>query len=230
MGITKLYFVYLRRPSSLCDRRDDPFWEFGSFGRTGCHCTNLMNPHRPKLHDGDRLAFLQGGHGEIRVISLTPPITLMPTAEGIEARWDKRFRPYQFSEAPLFIDNSGNSDFLGVREELNNINRSTWCGKAGSHFRSRTCPIDEGLEANIIKTFARWKGSTAKIYLDAVEASNGAWYSEGIAQGWATKRNRKSRYLSCGGIFPNICGPVTTHRLSHLEPEPSATCDRRKKS
>ena len=30
-----LYLVFLRRPESLDDRRSDPFWEFGSFGRTG---------------------------------------------------------------------------------------------------------------------------------------------------------------------------------------------------
>ncbi len=31
----------MERPNEM---RSDPFWEFGSFGLTGCHKTNLMHP------------------------------------------------------------------------------------------------------------------------------------------------------------------------------------------
>ena len=195
-----LYFVFLRRPSGLSDRRDDPFWEFGSFGRTGCHRSNLMHPMRTPLRDGDRLAFLQGGRGAIRMTGLTPPIKIMPTAEGIEARWDKNFRPFSFADSPTFIDNEGNSDFPGVSSELDGTLRSTNCGKAASRFRSRTRPIEERLAARVIKYFTRWKGSHAKLYLDAVEADHERWHQEGVSKGWAAKSARESVFLARGGI------------------------------
>ena len=38
----RVILVLLRQPSSaVTERRDDPFWEFGSFGCTGCHGRNL---------------------------------------------------------------------------------------------------------------------------------------------------------------------------------------------
>ena len=40
----KVILVHLRRPRSRSDKRDDPFWEFGSFGITGCHARNLLHP------------------------------------------------------------------------------------------------------------------------------------------------------------------------------------------
>lgn len=195
-----LYFVFLRRPVGLDDRRDDPFWEFGSFGRTGCHRNNLMHPVRTPLCNGDRLAFLQGGRGEIRMTGLTPPIKMMPTAEGIEARWDKNFRPFQFVDAPLLIDNSGNTDFRGIRAELDGTRRSTYCGAAASRFRSRKRHIDDPLASEIIKRFAAWEGTPAKVYLDAIEADGGAWHREGISQDWGAKYVRESRFLTCVGI------------------------------
>lgn len=203
-----LYFVFLRRPRDLDDRRDDPFWEFGSFGRTGCHRSNLMHPMRTPLRDGDRLAFLQGGRGAIRITGLTPPIKMMPTAEGIEARWDKSFRPFRFTDAPIFIDNAGNSDFPGVRSKLDGTLRSTYCCKAASRFRSRTRPIEERLATCIIKHFTRWKGSRAKLYLDAVEADHERWHRGGISQGWAAKRVRESRFLALGGIPASVDEPL----------------------
>ena len=39
--------VLLRRPRrDAAERRTDPMYEFGSFGCTGCHRGNLMNPDR----------------------------------------------------------------------------------------------------------------------------------------------------------------------------------------
>jgi len=84
-----VYFVYLRRPNKLNDRRNDPFWEFGSFGKTGCHSHNLLHHKNSPLKAGDRLAFLQGGKQEIRVIGLTPPIQVARTEARIELKWDK---------------------------------------------------------------------------------------------------------------------------------------------
>jgi len=39
-----LFVAYLRRPYNLDDLRKDPYYLVGSFGTTGCHDTNLLNP------------------------------------------------------------------------------------------------------------------------------------------------------------------------------------------
>lgn len=39
----RVIVVHLRRPKNASDMRDDPFWEFGSFGITGCHAHDLRN-------------------------------------------------------------------------------------------------------------------------------------------------------------------------------------------
>jgi hypothetical protein len=61
----KVYIVHLRRPKSARvepnERRDDPFWEFGSFGCTRCHSDNLMHPKHAKELDEARLAFVKAG-------------------------------------------------------------------------------------------------------------------------------------------------------------------------
>src|SRR5690349_18822148 len=107
----RLYFVCLRRPSGYKDRRNDPFWEFGSFGSTGCHSRNLLHPVRSTLRDNDRLVFVQGGDGESRVIALTPPIKIGGSLHKLEVLWDKSYRPLSFMNAPILIDNQGNTDF-----------------------------------------------------------------------------------------------------------------------
>ncbi|MGH8122100.1 MAG: hypothetical protein ACREPT_04955, partial [Rudaea sp.] len=214
-----LYFVFLRRPRGFDDQRDDPFWEFGSFGRTGCHRGNLMRPNRTPLRDGDRLAFLQGGHREIRMIGLTPPIKIVPTADGIEARWEKSFRPFRFKEAPLFVDNFGSSDFPGIRSALDRTLRSTWCEKAASRFRSRTRPIDEPLAADVINKVAAWEGGSAKTYLDAAAVESEAWHRNGTSEGWGAKRVRESRFLGLGGIPPKA-GPAMPKRCGTNKREP----------
>jgi hypothetical protein len=59
----RVIVVMLRRPqlSKPHERRDDPFWEFGSFGCTGCHRRNLLNPKRSGELNGTQFAFVQGG-------------------------------------------------------------------------------------------------------------------------------------------------------------------------
>ena len=46
MDESDVVIVCLRQPikDNPDEKRSDPFWEFGSFGCTGCHSTNLMNP------------------------------------------------------------------------------------------------------------------------------------------------------------------------------------------
>lgn len=63
MIVPKVIMVTLRRPNLSVpgEMRTDPLWEFGSFGLTGCHKRNLMNPRNVDILDGARLAFAQGG-------------------------------------------------------------------------------------------------------------------------------------------------------------------------
>src|ERR1035438_6995686 len=63
-----VFIVHLRRPKSKCDPRSDPFWEFGSFGMTGCHASNLMNPRNAQNLECARLAFVQGGPKGMRLV------------------------------------------------------------------------------------------------------------------------------------------------------------------
>ena len=46
MAEHRIVIVMLRQPrlEDPSEMRTDPLWEFGSFGCTGCHRKNLMNP------------------------------------------------------------------------------------------------------------------------------------------------------------------------------------------
>ena len=58
----KLFIVLLRRPKSEAgEMRSDPFWEYGSFGLTGCHSKNLLSLRNMDNLNYGRLAFVQGG-------------------------------------------------------------------------------------------------------------------------------------------------------------------------
>ncbi len=74
MAEVNVYFVHLRRPRNLNDQRADPFYEYGSFGCTGCHSKNLLHPRHAEKLNGARLAFVQGGNLGSRLVFLTPPI------------------------------------------------------------------------------------------------------------------------------------------------------------
>jgi hypothetical protein len=71
-----VFVVYLRTPRmhDKDESRDDPFWEFGSFGCTGCHNRNLMNPKRANELHGAQLAFVQGGPAGVKLVHVTPQI------------------------------------------------------------------------------------------------------------------------------------------------------------
>jgi hypothetical protein len=50
----RVIIVHLRRPKTADPKesRSDPFWEFGSFGITGCHSENLMHPRNSRKLEG----------------------------------------------------------------------------------------------------------------------------------------------------------------------------------
>jgi hypothetical protein len=203
-----LYFVLLRRPRGLDDRRDDPFWEFGSFGSTGCHSKNLLHPKTCCLKDGDRLVFVQGGKGEFRVVALTPRIKVHGDETQIEALWEPDFQPQPFADAPLLVDNTGRTDFPAVWRDLNlnATNRSTPCGKIASRLRSRKERIPFDLAAELVSWFERDSPSRKATYVEVVAPPIDAWNAHALAQGWHELRNRKRVYE--GRAMRSRCAPA----------------------
>jgi hypothetical protein len=91
--------VHLRCPRNDPDEsRDDPFWEFGSFGCTGCHSSNLM--HLARIHhvEGARFTFAQGGQEGFRLVKLTPPVTVVEHRDRSEVRWEPVSMPFRYIE------------------------------------------------------------------------------------------------------------------------------------
>ena|SRR5665213_3925693 len=100
----RLFIVMLRRPRKD-DKRTDPFWEYGSFGCTGCHSKNLLHPKKCQITDGDRLAFVQGGQLGLRLLFVTPPVQRINHPGGgpkgcVELKWDAGQKPFRYDRAP----------------------------------------------------------------------------------------------------------------------------------
>ncbi len=205
-----LYFVYLRQPGHIDDLRSDPFWEFGSFGQTGCHRRNLMHPVRSPLANGDRLVFLQGGSQEIRVIGLTPSIEIKRGGELLYLRWDSTYRPIPYATAPILIDNRGSTEFPAILDLLSNTNRATYCGKAASRLRSRTKPIPQELAKQIIARFHQPNLPQISHYLEAVDVTDSNWFQTGLQAGWPTFTQRAHRFAELSGFLPDLPEPRET--------------------
>jgi hypothetical protein len=219
--IMSTYFVFLRRPRTLADRRNDPFWEFGSFGRTGCHSRNLLHAQHTRLRAGDRLAFLQGGPGEIRIVAVTPPMKIRRQGNAVEATWDPHYRPLRFSDAPLLIDNHGHTDVPGVLPLLRSVRRSTYCGKAASRFRSLTRPIAPELARRIRSRHdARWR-AVATRYVDAVGPDGGPWHIHALACRWHVRSERYEQFLRAGANRGAPTAGVRSKCLTRRKPSPS---------
>jgi len=179
--IERLFPVLLRRPRGRDDARTDPFWEFGSFGLTGCHRQNLLHPENSRIRDGDRLAFIQGGPIGSRLIFVTPPVRVRNYLSGKavvakEICWRRNNRPLRYSEiAPLLADSEVDAPkaLPELRRFLANVSRTTAAGKLASRFRARCEPLDIGLAAELIKAFERAylaarKEDFIRVYTDAM--------------------------------------------------------------
>ncbi|MCE5232789.1 MAG: hypothetical protein ABFC67_03150 [Mizugakiibacter sp.] len=196
------FLVYLRRPDGIDDRRNDPFWEFGSFGVTRCHASNLLHPRKTPIRKGDRLAFLQGGMGEIRVICLTPAVDLLKpcNVDGfVEVRWDPAHRPLKFAASPLLVNNDGDSDFPAIFDLIKDASRLTWCSKAASKLRSRSSPAPAALVSQIHRWFDQPRKGLEHPYTETVSSPPSPWHERAKQQGWATRSEREKVYLELSG-------------------------------
>jgi hypothetical protein len=143
----RVIVVLLRRPRRHANEsRDDPFWEFGSFGCTGCHRGNLLNPKRSREVDGRHLAFVQGGDGGFRLVHVTPPISVRELSNVCEAVWMPAEMPLTYASAPVVVDNRGWSNVPLLAEVAHGVRRSTPVGRFASAFRR--AGLDRSLRAD----------------------------------------------------------------------------------
>lgn len=162
-----MIIVLLRRPGKN-DPRTDPFYEFGSFGITGCHGANLL---RDGFAVGYRLAFVQGGPLGFRLVMLTPPVEVRDYPNGREAVWSPVAMPLRYDHAPLLIANFDLGGLSELRPHLRSSKRRTWEGRFASAFRSRKKPLSSETAASIVELWAeatRRSGSRATHYWEAL--------------------------------------------------------------
>jgi hypothetical protein len=148
MPTPSIFMVLLRRPRKN-DRRTDPFYEFGSFGLTGCHRSNLLHRRNAPRLNGARLAFIQGGDHGARLICLTPPVMVIMHGGNTraEVRWDKndpsaRFLRYEDAPVVTEIDD--------VAAMLEDVNRTTAQARLASKFRSHTKPLPTAVAQSLV--------------------------------------------------------------------------------
>lgn len=167
MAVDRVIIVVLRQPSSDDDARKDPFFEFGSFGLTGCHASNLLHD---KAADGARLAFAQGGPLGFRLVTLTPPVKIEAWAERREARWTPGAMPLPYAASPLLIDNAGDSDVPGLAPLIKDVLRETPVAKFASAFRSRKRALDPAVTRQVVAVWTRatQRSRRAEAYWEAL--------------------------------------------------------------
>ncbi len=165
---------HMERPTEM---RSDPFWEFGSFGLTGCHKTNLMHPKKVHELTGARIAFVQGGDAGFKLVHLTPPVTPIPYSDRSEIRWtateDASPMPFRYEQAPFIISTEGVSDVPEIVSIFENVRRNGWMGRFASKFRTRREPLPDACARQLIRVWnARTRkakpGDFARIYTDAL--------------------------------------------------------------
>ncbi len=154
----RLFIVFLRQPGKD-DWRTDPFWEFGSFGCTGCHGRNLLNPQKKHVDSGDCLAFVQGGPDGCKLLLITPPVKRIEHGTTrVEIRWCKTAKPFRYSSenAPVLAQpGTKNVALVGVGRLVNKANRSTAQAKLASCVRTRCQPLDANAATELFAAYSR---------------------------------------------------------------------------
>lgn len=150
VGPDPVIIVHLRQPR-VGDKRTDPLFEFGSFGLTGCHRTNLLASDAAA---GCRLAFAQGGPTGFRLVMLTPRVDVRRLASIREAFWPGEM-PLRYDAAPLLVDNQGNSDVPGLISMIGRVDRGTVMAQFSSAFRSRKKPLPRDVAAQLVAAWNR---------------------------------------------------------------------------
>ncbi len=157
MDQPRVFIVHLRRPKSASENpnemRSDPFWEFGSFGCTGCHSTNLLSPRNAPKLEGNRLAFAQGGRDGFRLVYLTPVVHVRNMGTRFEILWSPKSMPFKYRTAPVLVANDGRSDIPLLKDMVSKANRGTLEGAFSSCFRSRAMPLIAPIADQLIEAY-----------------------------------------------------------------------------
>ncbi len=182
----RVFLVYLRKPESKSDPRDDPFWEKGSFGITLCHHRNLLSPSNRRELLGARLAFAQPGQGCAKLVYVTPPVAvrryrMRGYEDAIETRWQPRTMPLAFDRAPTLMDRECRTAFPALKEMLRAVKGPTPLRKLASKFRTRVEPLPHPVSAEVVDVYRRprrkvGKLGIAKTFIEALPARIGAKY------------------------------------------------------
>jgi hypothetical protein len=200
----KVFLVYLRKPRRISDQREDPFWEFGSFGITLCHHRNLLSPNDSKKLVGARLAFIQPGPGCTKLVHVTPPVAVRRyrrrrrQEDVLETRWRPRTMPLSFDYAPTLIDRRGRSAFPLLKKMLRGIKGRTPLTKFASKFRTRSKPLPQDVSAEVLDKYrqARREAGSAGIAKNSVDAFHG---KTGVTYDRRTRYRRLQRDAGMGG-------------------------------
>jgi hypothetical protein len=159
----KVFVVMLRQPrrGDFSEMRTDPFWEFGSFGLTGCHQRNLLHPKRAGELSGARLAFVQGGDAASRLVFLTPPVKAIPYADRTEVRWEPA-PPFRYEKAPTIVAADGGTDMPAFKAMIEGVRRNGWMGKFASKFRTQCNQLPPEAAAEVIAVYERRRKAAFK--------------------------------------------------------------------
>lgn len=211
----RIIICTLREPGKSCgDTRDgeyrrDPFWEFGSFGWTGCHAKITMHCYRMKSLQGVRLAFAQAGSEGRKLVYITPQIEVCKTQGGcIEAIWKPAEMPLCYAKAPVLAGRDGHSDFPHLQKFLMAAGSPSLLSKFHSRFSGRNKPLGERLESD--------QDLELKIAAELVVAYKASRNEASIAKTWIEaidpqhhKRilpyNRKATYQACESNGGAVC-------------------------
>lgn len=160
----RVIVVYLRRPHAAVDeRRDDPFWEFGSFGCTRCHCRNLLNPRRSSELRGSHFAFVQGGNDGCRLVYVTPPISVRSVGGISEAIWSPAEMPFTYASAPTVIDNYGRSDVPLLADMAHGVRKPTPVSRFASAFRTRRQALAGEVGAQVLSAYQKFRAGPGHV-------------------------------------------------------------------
>lgn len=212
-SLSDIIVVMLRQPrrNDVGEKRSDPFWEYGSFGCTGCHRKNLMNPKRLHELDGKRLAFVQGGQGGFKLVFLSPPVSSKRHLNGSELTWSPSEMPLKYDLAPVIVDNAGNADAPAVLVELQGVHRKSQVARFASKFRSRRTPIAVEFARQLEATYRRCRKRQAAIAKHYEEALP---YPPPLID-----RTRRATYR---GLLADLKGLADTASLgAKCEPKPT---------
>lgn len=108
----------------------------------------------------------------MRLVHLTPPVTIDYHTATCELRWQPVEMPLRFEHAPVLISNSGFSATPAIEEELKGVSRSTPVGQFASKFRSRRSPVNAELAAELESAYEaarRGRDAVAEHYEETLQ-------------------------------------------------------------